>query len=259
MSETKTAETHHARIMEDIRQSILSGQWEPGRQLPKETDLAESYGVSRMTMNKVLTQLSKEGFLVRRRRSGTVVAQPRAQSAVMAINDISQEVAALGLSYEWRLLKAQVRRLSDSEHRLLDLSEDLRGREMLFLTGLHSARGEPFCFETRAVNITVATGLLQEDLRTTIPGQWLLKSMPFSMASHRIRAVNCVGRDAKLLELPVGTACLEVLRSTRIEQNWVTHVRLLYPGEAHQLVADFFPQIMLVTPQESRGVLSSTP
>jgi GntR family transcriptional regulator, histidine utilization repressor len=245
MSETKQAETHHARIMEDMRQRILSGQWEPGRQLPKETDLAESYGVSRMTMNKVLSQLSREGFLVRRRRSGTVVAQPRVQTAVMAISDIAQEVAALGQSYEWNLFKAQQRVLSDSEHRLLELGEEARGREVLVLTGLHAARGEPFCLEMRAINLTVVPEILKVDLKAIAPGQWLLQSMPFSRASHRIRAVNCQGREAKLLELPVGAACLEVLRKTSIEQNWVTHVRLLYPGEAHQLVADFTPQITL--------------
>ncbi len=242
MSETKPVETHHARITEDMRQRILSGQWEPGRQLPKETDLAESYGVSRMTMNKVLAQLSREGFLVRRRRSGTVVAQPRVQSAVMAINDIAQEVAALGQSYEWHLFKAQQRPLSESEHRLLDLGGEWRDKDVLFLTGMHAARGEPFCYEMRAVNIAVVPEILTVDLKTTVPGQWLLKSMPFSRASHRIRAVNCLGREAKLLELPVGAACLEVLRKTSIEQNWVTHVRLLYPGEAHQLVAEFTPQ-----------------
>ena len=245
MPKTKPAETHHARIMDDMRQKILSGRWEPGRQLPKETDLADDYDVSRMTMNKVLTQLSREGFLIRRRRSGTVVAQPRAQSAVMAISDIAQEVAALGQGHEWRLLRAQIRRLSDSEARLLDFAEAQPGQDVLFLTGLHATRAEPFCLETRAVNLAAVPEILQVNLKSVAPGQWLLQSMPFSQASHRIRAVSCAGREAKLLELPVGSACLEVLRKTRIEQNWVTHVRLLYPGEAHQLVAEFTPQLSL--------------
>ncbi|HTV56709.1 MAG TPA: UTRA domain-containing protein [Terriglobia bacterium] len=241
MHSSKPVEYHHARITEDVRQNILRGEWEPGRQLPKETDLAESYGVSRMTMNKVLTQLSKEGFLVRRKRSGTFVAQPRGQSAVMEINDIAQEVAALRLNHEWKLFGVQLRLLNEGERRLLDMSDDAKGRRVLFLNGLHLAKGEPFCLETRTIDAAVVPAALKEDFRVTVPGQWLLKSMPFSTANHRIRAVNAVGRDARLLELPVGAACLEVLRKTRLEQNWVTHVRLLYPGEAHQLVADFAP------------------
>jgi GntR family transcriptional regulator, histidine utilization repressor len=241
MHSSKLVEYRHARITEEVRQNILRGDWEPGRQLPKETDLAESYGVSRMTMNKALTQLSKEGFLVRRKRSGTFVAQPRGQSAVMEINDIAQEVAALRLNHEWKLFGAQLRLLNEDERRLLDMSDDAKGRRLLFVSGLHLAKGEPFCLETRTIDAAVVPAALKEDFSATVPGQWLLKSMPFSTANHRIRAVNAVGRDARLLGLPAGAACLEVLRKTRLEQSWVTHVRLLYPGEAHQLVADFTP------------------
>src|ERR1700761_3838600 len=132
MHSSKPVEYRHARITEEVRQNILRGEWEPGHQLPKETDLAESYGVSRMTMNKALTQLSKEGFLVRRKRSGTFVAQPRGQSAVMEINDIAQEVAALRLNHEWKLFGAQLRLLNEDERRLLDMSDDAKGRRLLF-------------------------------------------------------------------------------------------------------------------------------
>jgi GntR family histidine utilization transcriptional repressor len=241
MPAPKPSEARHTRIAEDIRQMILKGFWPPGRLLPKETDLATSYNVSRMTMNKVLTDLSKEGLLVRRRRSGTVVAQPRAQSAVMAINDIAQEVSALGLQHEWRLLSAEIRALTDRERHLLSLDIDAKNRKVLLLHGLHLAQAEAFCLEMRAINIDIVPDALAADFQTTVPGQWLLETMPFSSASHRIRAINALGQDAKLLDLPVGAACLEILRETQIGESWVTHVRLLYPGEVHQLVAQFSP------------------
>jgi GntR family transcriptional regulator, histidine utilization repressor len=234
--------SHHSRIMDEMRQKILDGVWEPGHQLSKETDLAEDYGVSRMTMNKVLTQLSNEGFLVRRKRSGTIVAQPRAQSAVMEINDIEQEVTDLGLDYAWKLLIVELRTLNETDRHLLDIVDSPSNKKVLFLHGLHLARGEPFCLETRVIAVDVVPEVLEKDFHVTVPGQWLLHTMPWSAASHRIRAVTCLGKDAKQLELPVGGACLEILRKTKIEQNWVTHVRLLYPGESHQLIADFVPR-----------------
>lgn len=241
MTARKPAETHHARILEEMRNNIVDGVWEPGFRLPKETELATQYGVSRMTMNKVLTQLSREGFLIRRKRSGTFVAQPRAQSAVMEINDIAQEVAELGFDYEWRLSEQELRPLGRVDCRMLDIDDDRMDAQVLFLDGLHMARGAPFCLETRVIDTAMVPAALQEDFKTTVPGQWLLKTMPFSSARHRVRAINVAGQDAKHLGLPVGTACLEILRKTRIEQSWVTHVRLLYPGEAHQLIADFAP------------------
>lgn len=240
MSTSRTAESHHSRIIADLREAIHDGSLAPGQVLPKETELAEQYGVSRMTMNKVLTRLTTEGYLVRRKRSGTFVAQARGQAAVMEINDIEQEVAGLGFAYEWRLSSSQVRPVTEAERSFLDMPSEVAGI-VLVLEGMHFARGEPFCLELRAINLDVVQDASEQDFSSTVPGQWLFRSMPFSAANHRVRAINAAGRDARLLDVALGTACLEILRKTRIEQAWVTHVRLLYPGELHQLVADFAP------------------
>ncbi|MBN9194540.1 MAG: acetate--CoA ligase family protein, partial [Microbacterium sp.] len=71
-----------------------------------ELDLAEQYGCSRMTVNKALTQLANAGLIERRRKAGSYVAQPRAQSAVLDIHDIRDEVQSLGLPVVARVLCA---------------------------------------------------------------------------------------------------------------------------------------------------------
>jgi len=48
-----------------------------GAMLPSERDLAERYGVSRLTMRQAVGELVLEGRLVRRRGSGTYVARPK--------------------------------------------------------------------------------------------------------------------------------------------------------------------------------------
>lgn len=242
MGATRSQETHHARITEDIRQNIVDGSWAPGHRLARETDMAARYGVSRMTMNKVLTQLSTEGFLVRRKRKGTFVAQPRAQSAVMEIGDIKQEVEALNLDYSWRLITAEIRQLTEDDRRILDLAEPGAPGRALWLQGVHHAGKMPFCLECRIINPEAVAAAPEQDFSRTPPGPWLLETMPWSRASHRIRAVNGGDADAGQLGLQTGAACLEVLRETTINALWVTRVRLLYPGAAHQLIAQFEPQ-----------------
>lgn len=241
MAAPKPNETHHARILDGLRQQILTGAWPPGFQLPREIELAETYGVSRMTMNKALSALAREGYLIRRRRGGTSVAHPRAQSAAMAITDPAQEIGALGLTHSWGLLSRKEDLLSDDDRRLLGFDDLPKDRAVLQMLGLHKTPRGPFCLEMRAINPALVPDARQVDFATVLPGQWLLQTMPWTAARHRIRAVNAMGQDARLLGLPVGGACLEVLRTTRIEGAWVTHVRLLYPGEAHQLIADFAP------------------
>lgn len=97
--------TLHQRILEDIQNNIISGEWPPGHRLPFEIELAAQYGCSRMTVNKVMTQLVSAGMIKRRRRSGSFVRIQQSQTAVLAIiHEISTEVASLGLPYSWQIL-----------------------------------------------------------------------------------------------------------------------------------------------------------
>lgn len=242
MAAQQPAETLHSRILDAFRSKIVDGIWPAGHQLPKETELAEQHGVSRMTMNKVLTQLAQEGFVVRRKRSGTFVAQARVQSAIMEISNIAEEVAALGRPHRWQLLTRERRHLHPADLRLLGVQRPAVDDEVLFLQGVHYAGDQPFCLETRAINLTAVPDAADQDFAVEPAGKWLLRLMPWTSARHQVRAVNIAGREAKLLSLPVGAACMDILRKTGIEGTWVTYARLLYPGEAHQLVAEFEPR-----------------
>ncbi len=239
MARTAGPETHHTRILEEFRQKIVDRIWGPGFQLDKETDLATQYGVSRMTMNKVLTQLAQEGFVVRRKRSGTFVSKARTQAAVMPINNLADEVEALGKTYRWQLFAAEIRVPQTAELRLLGVESPPIPDEVIVLRGMHYADDEPFCLETRAINVDVVPNAREVDFATHVPGHWLLQSMPWSTARNAIRAVNVAGSEARNLDLPVGAACLEILRKTVMGSDWVTYARLLYPGEAFQLTAEF--------------------
>lgn len=241
MSRT-AARTLHDTIRTDLLTRIIRKQWPPGFQLPFETQLAESFGVSRMTMNKVLTELAREGYLVRRKKKGTFVAQPRAQSAVMEIADIEQEVAATGKTHGWSLLRREIRAGDDLQPALFGQETARIKGDVLYLQGLHMAGDDPFCLETRVISPVAVPQALDREFTDTAPGSWLFQTIPWSTARHRIRAINAAPDQARLLDVPVAAACLEVVRRTRLEAQWVTFVRLIYPGDAHQLVAEFEPR-----------------
>ena len=91
-------------IFSDIERRILSGEWPPGHRISSEKELSEEYGCSRMTVNKALSQLAREGYIQRRRRAGSVVIRPHVQSAVLEIHEIRTEIESLGLPYRYALL-----------------------------------------------------------------------------------------------------------------------------------------------------------
>ena len=75
------------KVMIEIRESILSGEWAPGAQIPGEMDLARRLGVSVITVRQALGQLVHEGFVRREKAKGTFVSWngPIRQSASLEV------------------------------------------------------------------------------------------------------------------------------------------------------------------------------
>lgn len=228
----------HRRILADIEGRILSGEWAPGHRIPFETDLAREYGCSRMTVNNALTQLARGGLIERRRKSGSYVRRPHGQSAVLDIRDIRSEVEALGLPYAYALAARRRRRATRDDRRRLGLAAP---GPVLELVCHHFAAGLPFCLEARLVNLDKVPAASGESFRAVAPGPWLLERVPWSAAEHTIRAVGADAAIAAALRVPPGTPCLVVERRTAADGAYLTHVRLTYPGDRHELVASFTP------------------
>jgi len=93
------------QIRRAIRDLVVSGEWQPGTSVPPEHALMEQLGASRMTVHRALVQLAREVLIVRRRRSGTVVATPPASHAMLDILSIPEEVGELGQAYSYRILQ----------------------------------------------------------------------------------------------------------------------------------------------------------
>src|SRR6266567_4374393 len=63
----------NAQIAASIRAAILTGELEPGSQLPPGHELAKFFGVSRMTVQTAIRTLRDEGFVRSRTGSGVYV------------------------------------------------------------------------------------------------------------------------------------------------------------------------------------------
>jgi GntR family histidine utilization transcriptional repressor len=227
----------HARILGDIEGKILSGEWRPGHRIPFEHEMSASYGCSRMTVNKALTQLARSGLIERRRRVGSFVAQPPSRSAALEIPEIRAEVASLGLDYRFEILHRRNRRARGADAASLEGLED----RVLELVCRHWAGERPFCLEERLINLAATPEAEHESFTDLAPGAWLLARAPWTSAEHRIRARAADAKTAKRMQVDVGAPCLCIERRTWSADVPVTFVRLTYPGETHELVARFSP------------------
>jgi GntR family histidine utilization transcriptional repressor len=228
----------HQRIVNDIEGRIDSGEWPPGHRIPFELELTKEYDCSRMTVNKALTQLAKAGLIERRKKSGSFVTQPQAQSAVLEIHDIAAEVKSLNLAYSFSVARRAKRKAGADDNRRLELQP---GSSVVEVVCIHLAGGRPFCLEERLISLATVPEAEEADFSTVPPGSWLINQIPWSSAEHRIHAVAAGSEAAVLLNIARNTACLVVERRTWSNVGPVTHVRFTYPGDKHALVARFTP------------------
>ncbi|MEQ1953354.1 histidine utilization repressor [Mesorhizobium sp. CN2-181] len=228
----------HQRILSDISERIVSGEWAPGHRIPFEYELSAAYSCSRMTVNKALSQLAKAGMIERRRRSGSFVRRPKSQAAVLEIHDIKTEVLALGLPYHYRLESRRVRRGTAEDRERLGLAGP---SAVIELISVHFAGPRPFCHENRVISLKTVPEAEHEPFAEMAPGPWLVARIPWSVAEHRIRATGVEAGIAAILDIDAGTPSLVVERQTWSADQPVTHVRFTYAGDSHSLVARFTP------------------
>ena len=228
----------HRRIYADIESRILTGQWRPGERVPSEAELCVDWACARMTANRALSDLAQRGLVVRRRRAGTFVAEPRAHSAVLAIPDLQAEIEERGQTYGYRLLSREARGPDPQDAEEVDLAD---GGLLLALDCLHSADGRPLAMERRLISLRATPDAAEADFALTAPGRWLLRSAPWTSAENRITAVEAGPVTARRLGVAEGSACLRVQRRTWREDRGVTLVWQTFPGGAYDLVARFEP------------------
>lgn len=69
------------QVRDFIAEQISSGAWKPGDYLPAEVELAGRFHVHRLTVNAVIRQFVREGYLERHRGVGTRLREPKDRSS----------------------------------------------------------------------------------------------------------------------------------------------------------------------------------
>ena len=239
MSEsTPPFRTLDRRIRDDLESRIRSGDWKPGDRIPTEQELMAQYGCARMTVGKAVSGLVDAGLVERRKKAGSFVARPHVQTAVLEIPDLPALIEKRGQTYRFERLSWRLRSLILDDPGEAALGSD---GEILAVSGVHHANDVPFALEHRVINLAAVPDAKGNAFEQEPPGSWLLHHVPWTEAHHKISAVNLDAKQARLLATPRATACLRVERHTYRSGDWITFVRLTFPGDRYDLTASFRP------------------
>ncbi|MGL5840074.1 MAG: GntR family transcriptional regulator, partial [Sphingorhabdus sp.] len=227
------ASPQYMRIQRDIRQRIESHQLQPRDALPPERELADEYGVSRVTIRKAIDGLVQEGHLSRRQGAGTFVVG-RVEKHFSRLTSFSDDMGARGMRASSRWLSKSAGSVTPNEAITMGLSP---GTQVYRFARIREADGSSMALEYSTILGSALPGIetvgdsLYAALETT-------GSRPFR-ALQRLRAVLFDKEQAKLLDIEAGAPGLFIERrgflrdGTPVEltQSW-------YRGDAYDFIAE---------------------
>ena len=226
------AQPLYAKVKDHILSNIRSGAWEPGRRVPSENELVESFGISRMTANRALRELTAEGFLNRVPGVGTFVKEAPALSSLMELRNIAEEIAQRGHRHSSRLVS---KREVESNPALAEEFEDKALKRLYHLVMVHEENSVPVQLEDRYVNPRAVPDFLDADFTGTTPTALLLAATPVDELEHTVEATLPSPEQQRLLGIGALEPCLALHRRSWSKGLVVTAVTLTYPASRYAL------------------------
>src|SRR4051794_2174985 len=131
-----------------------------GDAIPSERQLSVDLGVSRLTVRAALESLVREGYLVRRRGSGTFVSEPKiAQELTMS--SFTDDIRSRGMTPGSRTLELRIVAAGARLGRVLHVSPS---EPVVVVKRLRLADRETMAIETLHVRESLVPGLTKGDL-----------------------------------------------------------------------------------------------
>lgn len=224
----------YARIEEDLRRQIDDGSLALGSRLPAEQDLAQSYGVARMTVRQALSRLSAAGILERRHGVGTFVASTKAERVTSRLLGFREDAIAHGLKPATTILDLAYAPLAAADAALLGTEA---GVPALHVSRLRFTDDEPIGLNTVIIVPPYAEQLENIDWTASFyTGAAERVGYEVTEVEETIEAVSASAEMASMLQTDMGGALLRVTRITYLASgSKLGLTRSLYRGDRYFL------------------------
>jgi len=212
-----------------------------GEAIPSERQLSADLGVSRLTVRAALDELAREGFLIRRRGSGTFVSEPKiAQELTMT--SFTEDMRRRGMQPGSRTLSLDVVPAGARLGRFLHVSPS---EPIVVAKRLRLADHESMAIETLHVRSALVPGLSGPELEGQSFYELLRSRYDIVIAGgmQTIEPTVTNEEESEALGVPLHSPAFLFERVTRSEKGEIVEfVHSIYRGDRYRLVTDLTAQ-----------------
>ncbi|MGZ7029733.1 MAG: histidine utilization repressor [Terriglobales bacterium] len=219
------------RIKDYLLGEIASGRWKEGDMVPSEQALVRQFGVSRMTVNRAVRELTAEQVLTRRQGAGTYVASRKVQATLVEIRNIADEIRSRGHAHRSTPMVLEQSRAGDALAAQFELPP---GTPLFHSVIVHFEDEVPLQVEDRWVNPACAPAYLEQDFSAITPNEHLMKAAPLAGATYSIEALPAPREVAAMLGIEAHAPCLVLKRTTLSGERVASVVTMWHPGQLWQ-------------------------
>jgi len=220
------------------RQQVLDliEQLGVGTAIPSERQLSADLGVSRLTLRAALDDLAREGYLVRRRGSGTYVQQPKI-SQELTITSFSDDMRRRGMVPGSRTLSMTTTHAGARLGRFLNVSPS---EEIVVVKRLRLADGETMAIETLHIPESLVPGLTPKALTGSF--YELLRDrygVVIAGGTQAIEPTVTNEEESAALGVPLHSPAFLFERTSRDEAGrTIEFVQSVYRGDRYRIVTE---------------------
>ena len=210
----------------EILRSKIENEMTPNDKMLSERGICEQYGVSRTTVRLAMAELEHMGYIYKRHGKGTFVAALNKNSQnLMDSYSFTDHMKEQGKNPSTKVLSFETLESTNYFAENLGISP---GENMIKITRLRLADELPMMLERTYLPMKSFSGLT-EDMVTKKPLYEIFRenySEIIKVADEEFSAGLLSDREAQLLEVPVDSACLKLLRTTYNNDNRVIEFTL---------------------------------
>lgn len=194
----------YLQLREIIRNKIESGEYQPGTAIPSENELAERYGMHRLSVRASLSALVFEGLLKSIQGKGLFVTGKKKEYSIATVGGFKKALEKEGHKVTTRLLLNSFRKAGPLYAKIFDIKPD---DIVYFIKSVSCSDGVPFNLEETYIPKYLVPHFEEVDLNVFSVKQVLGFNDVFPVkAGQRLELEKPEPKDARILDVDPSTA-----------------------------------------------------